>query len=184
MKTNDFEARFHILEEDLLHTDLPRESFDIITNISVIEHFQNDLDTHAMRLSACLLKPGGRYILTTLINEGYFKEFFLRRSIYGESFEERPLFYQRHYDLHHLKERILRPSELEEARRIFFGDYGFQAFEILLQKPPKVLRALYQWSTSLMARNFLSYSQWPVSRRNMKMNTASGVILILTKPKV
>ena len=68
---------------------------------------------------------------------------------------------------------------------MYFGDYGFQFFERVLQRtlprPLKPVRALYKWATPHFARRFLSYSDRPVSRANMKMNTASGIILVLTK---
>jgi hypothetical protein len=42
-------------------------------------------------------------------------------------------------------------------------------------------RALYKWSTPLLAERFLRYSPTPVSRSAMTMNTASGVIVVLTR---
>jgi 2-polyprenyl-3-methyl-5-hydroxy-6-metoxy-1,4-benzoquinol methylase len=174
--------RCHVFEEDILKTQLlTAESFDIITNISVIEHFEGHQDSVAMEKSAKLLKPGGMYILTTLINDGFFKEFFLEKNVYGENFSQKPVYYQRHYDLKNLEERIIKPSGLIEKERIYFGDYDFQCFEKLLQKPPKVLRAFYQWLTPLFAQKFLSYRSYPISRKQMGMNTASGVILVMEK---
>lgn len=173
--------RFHIVEKDFLSTELPPESYDVITNISVIEHFEGEGDSAAMQASARLLRPGGLYILTTLINEGFFNEFYLKKNIYGETFQDEPVFYQRHYDSKNLEERIIRPSGLVEKERVYFGDYGFQAFENVFQKIPRVVRVLYQWTMPMVAARFLAYSANPVSRADMRMNTASGVILIMTK---
>lgn len=181
MTDTNVKDRFHVVERDFLSVELPQESFDVITNISVIEHFEGDADSAAMEASARLLKPGGLYILTTLINEGYYKEFYLKKSIYGESYHDKAVFYQRHYDLKNLSERIIKPSGLIEKDRVFFGDYGFQAFENYFQKMPKIVRAFYQWAMPTVAARFLTYCANPVSRSNMRMNTASGVILIMSK---
>ncbi len=173
--------RLHVIEADLLEANLPDESFDLITCISVIEHFEGSSDSAAMKASARLLRRGGRLILTTLVNEPFFAEFHLKRSVYGVKFRGSPVFYQRHYDLRRLTERIIQPSGLLETQRVYFGDYGFQCFEKILQQP-KPLRAFYAWSTPWLAMRYLSYRSYPVSRRDMRMNTASGLILVLEKP--
>jgi SAM-dependent methyltransferase len=178
-------GRFAVQVQDLLTADLPQEAYDVITNISVIEHFAGTSDSDAMARSARLLKPGGTYILTTLVNDGFFKEHFVQQDVYGEAFSSEPVFYQRHYDVAALQQRLIAPSGLRETHRIYFGDYGFQFFERVLQRklpgPLKPLRALYKWATPHFARRFLTYSDRPVSRRDMATNTASGVILVLTK---
>lgn len=177
--------RFSVEVQDLLTADLPREAFDVITNISVIEHFPGESDVDAMARSASLLKPGGTYILTTLMNDGYFKEHYVQNDVYGEEFKAEPVFYQRHYDVDALERRLLAPSGLREVDRVYFGDYGFQFFERVLQRrlpgPLKPLRALYKWATPYFARQFLTYSDRPVSRADMATNTAAGVIVVLTK---
>jgi SAM-dependent methyltransferase len=175
--------RFHVIQADLLTADLAERSFDIITSVSVIEHFEGISDSAAMRASARLLKPGGEYILTTLVNEGFFREFYLDRDVYGSKFHAAPVYYQRHYDIPALAQRIITPSGLLEHERIYFGDYGFQCFEKVLQQP-KPLRALYMWSTAFLAKRYLSYRSYPISRESMCMNTASGVILVLVNPTV
>lgn len=83
MNTADYENRFHIIEHDFLDMELPPASFDVITNISIIKHFEGNIDSLAIEKSAKLLKPGGMYALTTLINDGYFREFFKKKDIYG-----------------------------------------------------------------------------------------------------
>jgi len=179
------DGRFSVEVRDLLEADLPEASFDIITNISVIEHFAGDTDAVAMERSARLLKPGGTYILTTLMNEGYFREHFVKQDVYGEEFRSAPVFYQRHYDVAAVQRRLIGPSGLREVDRVYFGDYGFQFFERVLQRklpgPLKPLRALYKWATPHFASRFLTYNNRPVSRPDMMTNTSSGVILVLTK---
>ena len=177
-------GRFSVQVRDLLTADLPEAAFDVITNISVIEHFAGTSDSEAMARSAKLLKPGGTYILTTLMNDGFFREHFVQQDVYGEAFRTEPVFYQRHYDVAAVQQRLIGPSGLREVDRIYFGDYGFQFFERILQRrlpgPLKPLRALYKWATPRFAQKFLSYSDRPVSRADMATNTASGVILVLT----
>jgi ubiquinone/menaquinone biosynthesis C-methylase UbiE len=174
-------SRFWVIEADLMDANLPSESFDLITCISVIEHFEGNADSAAMKVAARLLRPGGKMILTTPVNESFFTEFYLNQTVYGVKFRNSPVYYQRHYDLKSLAERVIEPSGLVERHRVYFGDYGFQCFERILQKP-KPLRALYAWNTPRLAMRFLSYRSYPVSRKDMRMNTASGLILVLQKP--
>jgi SAM-dependent methyltransferase len=178
-------GRFAVEVQDLLSAELPEAAFDVITNISVIEHFAGNTDSDAMARSARLLKPGGTYILSTLMNDGYFKEHFVQEDVYGEAFQKEPVFYQRHYDVPSVERRLIAPSGLREVERVYFGDYGFQFFERVLQRrlpgPLKPLRALYKWATPHFARRFLTYSDKPVSRADMAVNTAAGVIVVLTK---
>lgn len=178
-------GRFSVEVRDLLEAELPTAAFDVITNVSVIEHFAGDSDAIAMERSARLLKRGGTYILTTLMNDGYFREHFVKQDVYGEAFRAEPVFYQRHYDVAAVEERLIKPSGLREVERVYFGDYGFQCFERIIQRklpgPLKPLRALYKWATPHFARRFLTYSDRPVSRADMMTNTASGIILVLTK---
>ena len=173
-------SRFRVIETDILEANLPAASFDLITCISVIEHFDGSADTAAIKAAARLLRPGGRLILTTPVNEPFLAEFYLNRTVYGTKFQGKPVFYQRHYDLKSLAERVIEPSGLAERHRVYFGDYGFQCFEKIMQKP-KPLRALYAWSTPRLAMRYLSYRPYPVSRKDMRMNTASGLILVLEK---
>lgn len=176
--------RLHVIEKDFLQQNLPEASFDVITNISVIEHFDNRKDMMAMEQSASLLKRGGKYLLTTLINDGHFKEFFLEESVYGNKYSTTPVFFQRHYDVASFDERIVRASGLKEAYRVYFGEYGFQFLDrfIDIAWPLKPVKTLYQWATPLFAHRYITYNDAPVSRANMRMYTASGVFVVLEKP--
>lgn len=180
----EIESRFHIIEKDFLEEKFEEKFFDIITNISVIEHFEDNTDALAMEKSAKLLKPNGIYILTTLINEGNFKEFYVQQSVYGEEFENnKKVYYQRHYDTKGVQERLIKPSALREVERIYFGDYGYRFFENCLQLPVllKPIKVLYSWAIPFFAKKFLRYSSRPISYHNMKVNTSSGIILTLSK---
>lgn len=179
---NDID-RFNIYTQDILDTNWERETFDVITNISVIEHFEGEKDIEAMKLSGLLLKKGGIYILTTLINDGYFKEFYVDSDVYGEKYDSKKVFYQRHYDAKNVSDRLIKPSGLNEKERCYFGEYDYQFFEkhLQLRKVLKPLKILYSWATPIFAQKFISYRDEPVSRPDMKMNTSSGIILILSK---
>ena len=178
-----YERRFHVLEQDLREATFPAGAFDIITNISVIEHFEGTEDSEAMRRSAAFLRPGGKYILTTLINGAAFREFYLTQSVYGEQYAKKPVFFQRHYDVASFEDRIVRPSGLCESERVYFGDYGFQFAETFMDMPwPwKPVKLLYQWATPVFARRFLSYRDYPLGNPAMRMFTASGVFVVMEK---
>lgn len=175
--------RFHVVEADFLQNSLPEGSFDVITNISVIEHFEGNTDEKAMEQSARLLKPGGKYLLSTLVNEGHFREFRLRQNVYGSNYTTEPVFFQRHHDVESFNKRVVRASGMKEIHRQYFGEYGFQFLEHFLDIgwPWKPVKLLYQWQTPAFARRFITYSPNPVSKPDMPMYTASGVFVVLEK---
>jgi len=178
--TND---RFKIIEKDFILTELDSYKYDIITNISVIEHFEGDTDKTAMEASGKLLKKDGIYFLTTPMNESYYKEIYVNNDVYGDKAVNKKVFYQRHYDTNSVKERIITPSNLKEVQRIYFGDYNMQFFEEKWNCPKylKPFKIFFAWRIHNKAYKYLSYSEYPISKENMKNNTASGVILEMTK---
>jgi 2-polyprenyl-3-methyl-5-hydroxy-6-metoxy-1,4-benzoquinol methylase len=173
-------ANFQVIQANFVDAGFPTRSFDIITCVSVIEHFEGTSDSTAIKAMAALLRPRGVLVVTTLINDGYRLEFFVRKGVYGSPFDGSPVFYQRHYDVESFRRRIIEPSGLNEHTRLYFGDYKFQWFERLLQQPRPV-RLLYAWQTPKLASLGLSYRPYPISRKNMDMNTSSGVISVLEK---
>ncbi|GFE58383.1 bifunctional 2-polyprenyl-6-hydroxyphenol methylase/3-demethylubiquinol 3-O-methyltransferase UbiG [Geobacter sp. AOG1] len=183
MNNTSYEQRFHVIEKDFLECELPSETYDIITNISVIEHFEGKLDSVAMEKSAKLLKKGGMYVLTTLINGDYFREFYVNESVYGVRYKEKPVFYQRHYDVKSIEERIIQPSGLREQKRIYQGEYGFPfgKYFINVCRPLRPIKVLYQWASPFFASRFLTYRDKPVSTPNMPVTTYSCVLLVLKK---
>jgi 2-polyprenyl-3-methyl-5-hydroxy-6-metoxy-1,4-benzoquinol methylase len=179
-------SRYHVVLQDFLEAELEPESFDVITNISVIEHFEGGLDSVAMERSARLLKPGGIYVLTTPLNEGYARDWFLQQDVYGERFTSAPVFFQRHYDVASFKKRIVDASGLEEVERTYFGDYDVPFFnECIVEQQgiKKIGRTLRQIRTVDHALKHGSYRDVPVSMQGMKIYTSAGVSIVLTKPK-
>ncbi|HTD94192.1 MAG TPA: methyltransferase domain-containing protein [Chitinophagaceae bacterium] len=174
--------RLHIIKQDFLVEEFNDLKFDVITNVSVIEHFDGTTDSTAMNKSARLLKAGGTYILTTLFNEGHFKELYVNNNVYGVEYKDAGVFYQRHYDSKSISDRLIVPSGLKEKERIYFGDYGFRFFERFLQLPKllKPLKVLYSWAVPFFAKKYITYNNKPISYADMKINTSSGIILTLT----
>ena len=113
----------------------------------------------------------------------YFKEFYIKKSVYGEKYKKDPVFFQRHYDLDSIKDRLIKPSGLQEKERIFLGEYNFQFCEkfMILPWPIKPIKLFYQWATPFFARRFLSYRDYPVSRPDMHMYTSSCICMVLMK---
>lgn len=177
--------RFHVIEQDFLATELEPESFDIITNISVIEHFEGELDMEAMAKSARLLKPGGLYVLTTPLNEGYYKDWYLEKDVYGEAYRSEPVFFQRHHDVDSYERRIVQASGLTEVERTYFGDYGEPFFndKIVVSGIQKIPRTLRQMRTVDHALRHGGYSDRPISMPGMKIYTSAGVFSVFTKPQ-
>ncbi len=173
-------SRLRILEEDV--RKLREGPFDLILCISTIEHVSGDGDSSAMHALASALRPGGQILLTVPVNDGHPQEFFVRRDVYGKQYRAEPVFYQRHYDVQGLLDRLVAPSGLTLCSCVFFGEYGFPAFEVLFARVPRLVRLPYQWASHHIAARFVSYREEPVSRRRMTCNTASGAILVLEKP--
>ena len=174
---------FRSLKKTLSLLSLNSCKYDIITNISVIEHFEGETDKIAMEVSGKLLKKAGIYILTTPINEGYYKEIYVNNDVYGDRAVNKMVFYQRHYDKNNVQNRIIQTSNLVEVQRIYFGDYGIQFFEKKWYWPKylKPFKVFIAWNLHKKAYRYLNYSNRPISRAGMKINTASGVILEMTK---
>lgn len=176
--------RFHVVLRDFLEAELEAESFDVITNISVIEHFEGELDSVAMAKSAKLLKPGGLYLLTTPLNEGHARDWFLNQDVYGEKYESKPVFFQRHYDVESFGKRIVEASGLKEVSRTYFGDYDTPFFNDKIVEQhglKKISRTLLQMNTVGHALQHGSYRDVPVSQPGMKIYTSAGVCVAMTK---
>lgn len=176
--------RFHVVLRDFLEAELEVETFDVITNISVIEHFEGELDSVAMAKSAKLLKPGGLYLLTTPLNEGHARDWFLNQDVYGEKYESKPVFFQRHYDVESFGKRIVEASGLKEVSRTYFGDYDTPFFNDKIVEQhglKKISRTLLQMNTVSHALQHGSYRDVPVSQPGMKIYTSAGVCVAMTK---
>jgi 2-polyprenyl-3-methyl-5-hydroxy-6-metoxy-1,4-benzoquinol methylase len=173
--------RLTVLHRDVLDY-LPEEQFDIITSISVIEHFPDPLDIKAMALTGAMLKPGGIYVLTTPVNDGFPQDFYRGGKVYGDQTGEKT-FFQRHYDLEGLQRRLIKPSGLAEVSRTYFGEYGFPFGEWFMFPPVKThpWKLFYKWASPWFSQRFIEYRSTPMRRKNMYVDTAAGVILAMTR---
>jgi len=178
-----YKERFNVIISDILSLDLPENSFDVITHISVIEHLEGNSDTEFMIKTSKLLKKDGIYIFTTLINDKFFKEYYLEKEIYGKSNTKKKYFYQRHYDVTSMYERLINPTKLKIEKIIYFGDYDVDFFSKYLHLPKylKPLKIFYGFLNPFFARKFITYREYPISRKDMTMNTSSGAIVIMRK---
>jgi SAM-dependent methyltransferase len=81
-------------------------SFDAAYSVSVIEHVPADGDARAMAELERVLRPGGTLALTFPFRERLEEEY-VRHDLYGQRFEDEPIFFQRHYSLAAVQERLL-----------------------------------------------------------------------------
>ena len=86
--------------------------FDAAYSVSVIEHIPGDGDRLAMAELARVLRPGGTLALTFPFRER-FEEEFVRHDLYGRRYEGKPIFFQRHYSLEAVGERLLAGGKFE-----------------------------------------------------------------------
>ncbi len=81
-------------------------SFDAAYSASVIEHIPGDGDTAAMAELARVLKPGGTLALTFPFAREHSDEH-VEHDLYGERYTGTPIFFQRHYSVESVQERLL-----------------------------------------------------------------------------
>jgi SAM-dependent methyltransferase len=183
MRGQPWNDRLTVVNDDFLAWKGEAGSYDIITLISVIEHFSGTSDSDGIRKAAELLAPGGLLVIVAPYNEGHARDFYMKDEVYGEKFSGDPVFFQRHYDRTTFQDRILTPSGLKVEDILYYGDYDIQYKETFtnLPWPWKPFKILYQWATPSFALQFARYSDKPVSRKDMHMYTASGVFVMLRK---
>jgi SAM-dependent methyltransferase len=90
----------------------PPGRFDAAYSVSVLEHIPGDGDTQAMAELERVLRPGGTLALTFPFRER-FEEEFVRHDLYGQRYEGEPIFFQRHYSLDAVHDRLLDGRDFE-----------------------------------------------------------------------
>jgi SAM-dependent methyltransferase len=95
-------------------TALPYRSgeFDAAYSVSVIEHIPGNGDTAAMAELERVLSPGGTLALTFPFRERLEEEF-VHHDLYGQRYRGEPIFFQRHYSLEAVQERLLQGRRFE-----------------------------------------------------------------------
>lgn len=140
-------------------------SFDLVLNLSSIEHIPGDGDREAAAEMARVLAPGGKAVLTVP---------------YGPEFAERTgtahtAAFERRYDETALEQRLIAPSGLNEVGRVYFGEPGFRVSRLWFALPGPVRLPLRRLGPAL-AQRFLS----PLGAG--ERDRAEGVCLTLSKP--
>ena len=90
----------------------PSASFDAAYSVSVIEHVPGDGDAKAMAEIERVLRPGGTLALTFPFRR-QLEEEYVRHDLYGQRYEGEPIFFQRHYSLEAVRERLLAGRSFE-----------------------------------------------------------------------
>jgi SAM-dependent methyltransferase len=153
---NVIDPQLLLQQEDARSLSFPDSAFDGCLCVSVVEHIPDDGDVRAMAEMWRVLKPGGRVRLTTNISRRP-RHVFINRRVYGEASEASRsgrVFFERHYDDHRLRERLLElPWEIVRQERV-------------RQRRPGIERRFFQmrpWSyaagnalPTLCARNFIA----------------------------
>lgn len=179
-------GRFSLRQEDFLTaTSLADGTFDLISALSVLEHMDGDGDTQAVRKIFALLKPGGRFLMSSPFNDQHAQDFFVPYAVYGAPPDGRGAFFQRHYSAETLRARIIAAAPFDVERIFYAGHYArlnfFKRFW-LVPAPLKPLKVLYNWAAPFYAPHFLQLSTTPPADPHPQMVTADTAFLFLRKP--
>lgn len=121
------DKRFYVNVQDATTTSFRDGLFDLILNISAVEHFPGDGDIEFVKEANRILKPGGRLFLSFGIGEEY-------REWRWE------WLFCRTYDKEALEKRIIEPSGLEVEAEFYFEDKRTRRFTEWWFRLPLVLR--------------------------------------------
>ena len=122
-----------VIVQDATETQLDDGSFDLITNISAVEHFTGDGDIAFVQESTRLLRQGGRLFLSFGIGPAY------------REWQWEWLFC-RTYDEEALWDRIIAPSGLEVEAVMFFEAGATRRFsERWFRLPLSIRNGLLGW---------------------------------------
>jgi SAM-dependent methyltransferase len=121
--------RFHVETQDGRNLTYPDNYFDKVYSISVIEHIPDHGDSECMREIGRVLKPGGRAMLTVPFGSVSQDQYRSGSSFYWSSVSTKStddsVFFQRKYTEQDLQERLIGPSGLRVAQRLFVGERVF-----------------------------------------------------------
>jgi SAM-dependent methyltransferase len=156
------------------------ESFERITAISTIEHIP-DGDDRAMAELGRVLRPGGRLVVTVPFNPLKRADLYIRGGVYGREGER--VFFERVYDEEELERRLIAPSGLRLAERIYLGEPGVRLSR-LYYSPRGLARRLRHripWGPlfPLLAGRFFR----PVQPEEFEIDDWSGVAAVLAFEK-
>jgi SAM-dependent methyltransferase len=180
------DGRFTIRQEDFVTATALRDgSFDLITALSVLEHMDGDGDTQAVRKIFALLKPGGRFFMSSPYNDQQAQDFFVPYPVYGAQPDGRGAFFQRHYSAVTLRQRLLEAAPFEVERLFYAGHYERVNFFKRFWLVPawlKPLKVFYNWAAPFYAPHFLRLSATPPADPQPQMVTADTAFVFLRRP--
>jgi SAM-dependent methyltransferase len=165
----------HLEVRDARQLLYPDECFDRAFSISVLEHVPGNGDKQAAREIARVLRPGGILMLTVPFAANGYRDEFVHGDIYERPAVDGGTFYQRHYDLPALYERLIAPSGLDLAEMTFFGEPGIR-FESFWNRVPMQWKIPLLWAQPFLAQLFLKTVDMS------RLDAATGVALKLVKP--
>lgn len=120
----DLSGSFSTEYADARTLDYPKNIYDVVLSISVIEHVSNDDDSRVMKELWRVLKPGGLLILTFPVKNEYEEEF-ISENIYNLNQIETngKFFFQRYYNDKKIEERLLSSIDnFEIVEKRVFGE--------------------------------------------------------------
>lgn len=151
-----------VIVQDATQTDFADASFDLITNISAVEHFAGDGDITFVREVARLLKENGKLFLSFGI--GPYREW------------QWEWLFCRTYDAQALWERIVKPSGLEVEATIYFEAEATRRFsERWFRLPLAVRNGLLGWLQ-------MPAYKWLYRREQASAHDAYYFGIVLRKP--
>lgn len=87
------------------------DTFDSAVTVSVLEHIPDDGDSVAMCELARVVRSGGLIVGTVPFDSSY-RETYVEHDVYSREAQGETIFYQRHYDLDALRDRLVESSSL------------------------------------------------------------------------
>ena len=126
-RDGDLEGQVHVTVQNAMATSFRDEFFDLILNISAVEHFPGDGDIEFVKEANRILKPGGRLFFSFGIGEEY------REGRWEWLF-------CRTYDKEALEKRIIEPSGMEVEAELYFEDKRTRRFTEWWFRLPILLR--------------------------------------------
>lgn len=157
--------------QDARKLNYENASFDKVYSISVLEHIPDDGDMLTVREIGRILRPGGICSITVPFSTT-FKTIYKNSAVYEREFKDEPVFFSRLYDEQAISNRLVIPSGLQEADRIYYRSrFGL---ETLWDKMPRLVKMSLQWTGP--AFSFLGYKK--IANLNNGKNDFEGFCCI------